>query len=85
MAEILSRIRSLSPQPHHSKSSDLEYDSQIQDLLAYLRQIAFNEASDIVSNDSSLLDVSKSCALLARSKYYFLVKYALQQVWRWYG
>lgn len=59
MAEVLSHIYSLSQQLHQSNEiSDQDYDSHIHDLLTYLKQTIPNEASHIISDDISSLDVS---------------------------
>lgn len=64
MAEILSRISSLSTQLHSPNGmSDQDYDNHIHALLEYLRQVMPNEASDIISGENSLLDVSRSLSI----------------------
>lgn len=61
MTEILSRISSLSTQLHNPDGiSDQDYDNHIRALLEYLREVMSNEASDIISGEISLLDVSGS-------------------------
>lgn len=61
MTEILSRISSLSTQLHNPDGiSDQDYDNHIRALLEYLREVMPNEASDIISGENSLLDVSGS-------------------------
>ena len=61
MTEILSRISSLSAQFHNPDGiSDQDYDNHIRALLEYLREVMPKEASDIISTENSLLDVSGS-------------------------
>ena len=61
MAEILPHICSLSQQLHQSNEiSDQDYDKQVHDLLAYLKQTIPNEVSHIISKEVSFLDVRGS-------------------------
>ncbi|KAB8068983.1 hypothetical protein BDV29DRAFT_183567 [Aspergillus leporis] len=54
MAEILSKLTSVSPRPHTSITSDEDYNNQIRDLVLYLQQL--NRTSDILALSGFLLD-----------------------------
>lgn len=43
MADLLPRLLSFSPQPHATQGVTDEYDKQIRDLIAYLKQSLLNK------------------------------------------